>query len=134
MSGLKKKDDMTDKELRRLSRMELIQLLLEQAKELERLQQELKEAQSALKSRELAIHKVGSIAEASLAVNQVMEAAQRAADQFLENTKTEYTRRAQKQYNEIRSSLDELEAATKAKCDAMLEEARRKAGAYGGEE
>lgn len=125
---------MTDKELRRLSRMELIQLLLEQTKELERVQQELKDARSALESRELAIHRVGSIAEAALAVNQVMEAAQRAADQFLENTKAEYTRRSQEQYNEIRSSMDELEAATKAKCDAMLEEARRKAGAYGGEE
>lgn len=125
---------MTDKELRRLSRMELIQLLLEQTKELERVQQELKDVRSALESRELAIHRVGSIAEAALAVNQVMEAAQRAADQFLENTKAEYTRRSQEQYNEIRSSMDELEAATKAKCDAMLEEARRKAGAYGGEE
>lgn len=124
---------MTDKELRRLSRMELIQLLLEQTKELERLQQALDEADAALESRRLAARKVGSIAEASLAVNQVMEAAQRAADQFLENTQEEYTRRAQKQYHEIINQLEDLKAATKAKCDAMLEEARRKAGAYGGE-
>lgn len=125
---------MTDKELRRLSRMELIQLLLEQAKELERVQRELKVAQTALEDRQIDVHKVGSIAEASLEINQVMEAAQRAADQFLENTKTEYTRRAQGQYREIMVQLKQLEAATKAKCDAMLEEARRKAGAYGGDE
>lgn len=125
---------MTDKELRRLSRRELIQLLLEQTKELERVQQELKKAQSALESRELAIHKVGSIAEASFAVNQVMEAAQNAADQFLENTKVEYTRRAEKQYRDLMARMKQLETATKAKCDAMLEETRRKAGAYVGVE
>ena len=35
---------MTDKELRRLSRTDLLEMLLEQSKEVERLQQELAEA------------------------------------------------------------------------------------------
>lgn len=114
--------------------MELIQLLLAQAKELERVQLELETAQAALESRKIAIHRTGSIAEASLAINQVMEAAQKAADQFLENTKVEYNQRAQKQYEEMISKLKRLETVTKEKCDAMLEEAQRKAGACGKDE
>ena len=38
---------MTDKELRRLSRTDLLEMLLEQSKEVERLQQELAEADSS---------------------------------------------------------------------------------------
>lgn len=129
---------MTDKELRRLSRMELIQLLLDQAKELERVQKELEEAKAALESRKISIRNVGSIAEASLEINKVLEAAQRAADQFLENAKAEYTRQAQEQYDEImgqsEETKDETENDTEAESDAMLEESQRKAGAYDGDE
>lgn len=122
---------MTDKELRRLSRMELIRLLLEQTKELERVQQELAETREALESRQLNIHSAGSIAEASLQINQVMEAAQRAAEQYLENVQREYDNRAKSQYARTQAQLQELEEATKEKCTMMLQEAHRKAGSYG---
>lgn len=122
---------MTNKELRRLSRMELIQLLLGQAKELERVRQELEDAQEALNDRQIQIRKAGSIAEASLQINQVMEAAQRAADQYVENIKREYENRAKQQYDEIQAQLQKQKEAVKAECDAMLEEARRKADSNG---
>ena len=122
---------MTDKELRRLSRMELIQLLLEQARELERVQQELAEARQAVNDRQIQISMAGSIAEASLQINQVMEAAQRAADQYVENVKREYGNRARSQYDEIQVQLQKLKEITKAECVAMLQEARRKAVSYG---
>lgn len=76
---------MTDKELRRLSRQELIELLYDMQKENRRLQQELAAAQEALKSRELHLRKAGSIAEAALALNEVFERAQAAADDYLRN-------------------------------------------------
>lgn len=122
---------MTDKELRRLSRMELIQLLLAQARELERVQQELSEAKKAADDRQIQIHEAGSIAEASLRINQVMEAAQRAADQYVENIKREYEDQARRQYGELQSQLQKLKEATTAQCSAMLQEARRKADSYG---
>lgn len=130
---------MTDKELRRMSRAELLQLFLEQTKELESVQEKLAQAEqekselkAALESRQIAIHKAGSIAEASLQINQVMETAQKAADQYLENIQAEYSRRANKQYSELLAQLKQLEEATKARCDAMLREAQRKAESDGG--
>ena len=76
---------MTDKELRRLSRTDLLEMLLEQSKEVERLQQELAEARQQLEERRIMTEEAGSIAEAALRNNRVFEAAQAAADQYLEN-------------------------------------------------
>lgn len=76
---------MTDYELKKLNRRELLEILLEQGREIERLQAELKEAEEKLRDRELKISNAGSLAEASLSLNGVFEAAQAAADQYLEN-------------------------------------------------
>lgn len=124
---------MTDKELRRLSRMELIQLLLEQAKELERVQRELEEARGELESREITLSKVGSIAEASLELNHVMEAAQQAADQYMENIKAEYTRRAREQYEAYVARLRIREESANAQYGARLREAQRGPVGHGGD-
>lgn len=124
---------MTDKELRRLSRMELIGLLLEQTRESERLRQELEQTKALLEDRRILLSNAGSIAEASLQINQVMEAAQRTADQYIENVQREYQERAEKEYAELQAKMKALEVATKKLCSQMLEEARRKAGEYGGD-
>lgn len=75
---------MTDKEFRRLSREELVEIIYElQRKELA-LRRENAELQAQLSDRALKLKKVGSIAEASLALSGVFEAAQAAADRYLE--------------------------------------------------
>ena len=76
---------MTDKELKRLSRGELLEMLIAQASENEKLKQELEDAQAALQDRSIAIDNAGSIAEASLQLSGVFEAAQNAAEQYLAN-------------------------------------------------
>ena len=76
---------MTEKELRRLSRTDLLEMLLEQSKEVQRLQQELEETKQKLEDRRLMEQEAGSVAEAALRINKVFEAAQQAADQYLEN-------------------------------------------------
>ncbi len=76
---------MTEKELRRLSRMDLLEMLLEQSKEVERLQTELETVKKQLDDRRIMEQEAGSIAEAALRLNKVFEAAQQAADQYLEN-------------------------------------------------
>lgn len=76
---------MTEKELRRLSRMDLLEMLLEQSKEVERLQTELETVKKQLNDRRIMEQEAGSIAEAALRLNKVFEAAQQAADQYLEN-------------------------------------------------
>lgn len=76
---------MTDKELRRLSRAELLEMLLAQVEENERLKARLEEAERALEDRRLALSRAGSLAEASLQLNDVFAAADRAARQYVEN-------------------------------------------------
>lgn len=78
---------MTGKELKRLSRAELLELLLQQSREVERLQKKLDRAEKQLQSRQIMIEEAGNIAEAALRINEVFEAAQQAADQYLENVK-----------------------------------------------
>ena len=76
---------MTDKQLKKLNRAELLELLLEQSRELDRLQAELQETKDALAERNLKIESCGSIAEAASEVNALFHAAQRAADMYLLN-------------------------------------------------
>ena len=76
---------MTDKELRKLNRAELLELLLEQSREIDRLQAELSDTKEALLERNLKIESCGSIAEAAAEVNSLFHAAQRAADMYLLN-------------------------------------------------
>lgn len=113
---------MTDKELQKLGRRELLELLLEQAKEAERLGKLLRETDEQLRQLEESyerlrerldrkdekIHElqdalqaeqekapaappdIGSLAEAALQLSGVFEAAQLAADQYLESIRTYY--------------------------------------------
>lgn len=76
---------LTDQELRKLSRKDLLELLVSQGRERDALQAELEQVKAALKNRQLRIEHAGSIAEAALALNGVFEAAQAAAEQYLEN-------------------------------------------------
>ena len=79
---------LTENEIRKLSRIDLLELLLEKSRENEKLQEELEKIKAQLAERNLKIEKAGSIAEAALALNGVFEAAQAAADQYLENLRT----------------------------------------------
>lgn len=76
---------MTDKELKRLSRSELLEMLIAQMKENEALQSRLELAEAQLNDRKIAVEKAGTLAEASLSLNGVFEAAEAAAQQYLEN-------------------------------------------------
>ena len=76
---------MTEKELRRLSRAELLEMLLAQTEENSQLKRELQEAREALTDRKIAIEESGSMAEAALRLNGVFEAADQAVRQYLEN-------------------------------------------------
>lgn len=76
---------MTDKELKRLSRAELLELLLAQIEKNEELEHRLKKAQTALEDRRIKIEKAGTMAEAALRLNGVFEAVDQAAQQYLEN-------------------------------------------------
>ena len=78
---------MTEKELQRLNRREILEILITQMEKNEHLQQQLDEALAKLSSKQIVIQNAGSIADASLQLNGVFESAQAAAEQYLENIK-----------------------------------------------
>ena len=78
---------MTDKELKKLNRTKLLQMLLEVERENETLRARNAELEEKMSRRELQIASAGSIAEASLKLSGIFEAAQKAADQYLYNVR-----------------------------------------------
>lgn len=76
---------MTDKRLKKLTRGELLQLLIEQMEQNAALEKELKTLRSELANRIIKINDAGSIAEASVRLSGVFEAAQDAADRYIES-------------------------------------------------
>lgn len=79
---------MDNRELKKLSRRDLLEMLIEQVKENDMLRAELEEKNKLLADREIHIKECGSIAQAALELNGVFEAAQAAAEQYLENVRT----------------------------------------------
>lgn len=73
--------------LKKLSRQDLLEMLIAEEKRIEALEKELEEARAELANRRIQIETSGSIAEAALKLNGIFEAAQAAADQYLENLK-----------------------------------------------
>lgn len=76
-----------EKNIKKMSRKELLELLVFMSKKNDELQKELDETKELLNSKQITINEAGSIAEAALKLNKVFEAAQKAADQYLENIK-----------------------------------------------
>lgn len=113
---------MTDRELRKLSRADLLELLVEQLKENEQLRAQLEAAQEQLAVRKIEIDKAGSIAEASLQLNGVFQAAQAACAQYIENIEQLNARQEQVCAQMLRE--------TQVKCDRMVEDARSQSQAY----
>ena len=83
-------DTAENKELRRLSRTELLELLLEMSDELEKVRGERDELAKKLEDREIKVEKAGTLAEASFALAGILESAQKAADLYLYNLKKMY--------------------------------------------
>ncbi len=78
---------MEQKDLRKLRRSDLFSLLVSQAEEIERLEQKVTDLQAQVDEKKILIQEAGSIAEAALQVQHIFEAAQRAADLYVENVK-----------------------------------------------
>ena len=78
---------MTEKELLKLNKSEMLEIMLAQSREIDSLIEQLAEAEARLEDRRITIEKAGSLAEASLKLTKVFEEAQKAADLYLENVK-----------------------------------------------
>lgn len=109
---------MTDKELRRLKRVDLLELLIAQTRENDRLKEELAEVKAQLAERDLVLNEAGSIAEAALRINGVYQATQAAVDQYI--------RSIQQLGAKQRQSWEDMERKARARADEYLREATEK--------
>lgn len=135
---------MTDVQLRKLNRSDLLELLIDQGKEMEALRQRLHQTEEQLASRRICMEEAGSIAEASLLLNGVFGAAQTAADMYLESIRTksreteercaametESREAAGKMIAEARERAELLERETAVACRRMVDEAEKEAQKY----
>ena len=80
---------MNEKDFRKLKRVELYEIMLAQAEEIDDLRAQLATAKKELENKRIDIQQSGSIAEASLKLTKVFEEAQKAADLYLSNIKRE---------------------------------------------
>lgn len=113
---------MTERDLKKLNRSDLLEMLLSLSRENELLRKDVEVLQAQLNDRMMTIENAGSLAEAALQLNGVFEAAQSACDQYIQNMqwRTEHQK-------EI---CLEMELATKKKCDRMVAEAKLQAAVY----
>ncbi len=112
---------MTDKELKKLKRSELLSMLLDEVRENEALRRQIDEIGAELKDKRTRIANAGSIAEASLQLTRIFEDAQAAADQYLMNIR-QLEERWMDEPDEVGQEVLNRQAS-----EEVLESARREA-------
>ena len=110
---------MTDKELRKLRRDDLLQILINQQKQIDTLNEQLEQSKQALANRDIAIQEAGTLAEAALKMNGVFEAAQNAAE--------EYARQMQKRADALVAEAEKRSADAQSLADNVVKNARAEA-------
>ena len=136
-------EQMTEKDFKKLTRRQLLELLLVQTQRADSLEEELELTKSKLQSKLLSEKESGSIAEAALKLNGIFEAADSAAAQYLENIRVsveyqeklkseaeEEARRiianAEAQANETLLAAQKMFEDTKRRCAGITRKMRKK--------
>ncbi|MBE6919516.1 MAG: hypothetical protein E7469_07520 [Ruminococcaceae bacterium] len=135
---------MTEKDLRKLSRADLLEMLIQQSEELRETREKLAAAEAAAEKKEMAINKAGSIAEASLQLTGIFEAAEASCQHYIENIRLlsqrqsavcaqqerESREKAATMLAETARSCETMEADTKVRCAEMVAKAKLEAQTY----
>lgn len=110
---------MTERELRRLSKVDLLELLTQVTREKEALQRQVAELQARLEQRQLNLDQAGTLAEASLRLSGVFADIDAAGQEYLYNIQ---------HLSQVRTAACErLERESRAQADAILSDARAQA-------
>ncbi|MBR2786545.1 MAG: signal peptidase I [Clostridia bacterium] len=78
---------MQDKKMHKLGKTELLTIIYDQQKEIEKLKGDKEDLEKKLNDKTINLKEAGSIAEASLKLNKIFETAQEAANQYLSSIK-----------------------------------------------
>ena len=108
---------MTEKELRKLNRYQLLELLILQTERADELEKQLEQMEAKLHEQEMNMSAMGSVAEAVLQLSGVFEAAQSAADRYQEEAR----KRSDRIVNEAYRKAADIAAATQRRLDASTQ-------------
>ena len=78
---------MTDKQFKRLSRAQLIDVIYQLQLQIDKLNEEKEVLEAKLEDKRLRLSNAGNIAEAALEINNCFQSAQKAAEQYLNEIK-----------------------------------------------
>lgn len=120
---------MDEKELKRMSRANMLALLVQYKEELEEVKAKALGLEEQLNCRTIAMEESGSIAEASLKLNDVFTAAQKAADQYLESIQLKHASMEEEiraKEEDAREKTAKLVADAQAQADEILSQAQQK--------
>ena len=98
---------MIGKELKKLSRRELVDIIYQMKKNEQQMKEEITALQESLQDKRIRLSVAGSIAEAAADITGVLSAAQKTADLYLQEIAC-------------------MKADTETECEKMIEEARKK--------
>ena len=85
-AGQDKTDAQAD--LLKLKKKDLLEIMLKQGEEIDRLRAQIADLEAKLEDRNFTFDRIGSIAEASLAVTDIFKEAEKAAVIYLENIRS----------------------------------------------
>ena len=118
---------MVEKDLQKLSRADLLQMLIDQSEELNQLREKYAAVQAALAQKEVIVSEAGSLADAVFKLNGIFDVAQVTAQQYLDNLKSLAHRQevlCVERENECMERAGRLLVETEKRCAKMEEEAR----------
>lgn len=107
---------MNQKELRNISRKDLLELLLAQTTRIEELEKELEKANKKLSDKKIALNESGNLAEASLKITNLFSITEEACKIYKDN----FEAQVRKKYEKIeKKKLAETEKLCKKKIDTV---------------
>ena len=112
---------MTDKEFKRLNRSQLIDIIYQLQLKEEELIAENKQLKEALEDKRIRMENAGSIAEAAIEINNVIQAAQSAADQYLKEIELRY----EEMYKNVEVERQNIVKRTQEEAAAIIANAKR---------
>lgn len=118
---------MTEVELKRMSRGNLIEIIYQYQSREQKYAQKIEELTKQVEDRRIKLEKTGSIAEAAMSLNHVFETAQAAADQYLaeiHEMNIHKEAEVQKILSEARAEAEAIRQKAQNEYDATLEKAK----------
>ena len=113
---------MTDKEFKRLSRFQLIEIIYQLQLQNDKLTEQNQSLIEELEDKRIRISNAGSLAEAALEINDCLKNAQEAADQYLNEIKI--------MHEAVEAEKEKILSEARAEATAIISDAQKKKTDY----